>query len=229
MATGPRFRSRRLGTTKTTTRPSDPGRRAAARIGGFLAAAAVTSFVIGWYGGDGSLREWLLSAAGALELSGVLLVASPELAPVLLRAGEGLAAVRKRTRTLTRAAANRVLRMLARQPRPHVASGASASSLGGGIRARGIVGLGEGATDEEKIAYLLERDRKTQEQLRDHQEELNELPKRWRADIEAMGGTLRSEQNEKLDELRGEHLTERLGGVVLLVVGLALATWGNLA
>lgn len=204
------------------------GGRAAVTVAGFVALAAMTSFLVGWFLGNGTFRHWLFSCAGSLEFWGVLLVASPELAPVWRRVGEGLTTAWSGTKTLTRRTYNRVLLMLGRRPRPHVASGTSTVSLGGSIRARGIVGLGEGATDEEKIAYLLERDRKTQARLGDLEEELDKLPKRWRSDIEASAGTLRQEQERSLADLRDEHLTERLGGVVLLVVGLALATWGNL-
>jgi hypothetical protein len=80
----------------------------------------------------------------------------------------------------------------------------------------------------EKVAFLLRRDEETQERLADMHENLNDLPERWRADIEGTARTLRREQEQGLVELRDEHLTERLGGVVLLVVGLGMATWGNL-
>ena len=60
-----------------------PRSRAVVTILGFVVLAAVTSLLVGALGGDGSGREWLLSCAGALELWGVLLVASPELAHYL--------------------------------------------------------------------------------------------------------------------------------------------------
>jgi len=46
--------------------------------------------------------------------------------------------------------------------------------------------------------------------------------------METKAGTLRREQQKGLALLRDEHLAARLGGVVLLVLGLGLATWGNL-
>lgn len=204
------------------------GRRAAVRIVGFAAVAAVTSFLVGWLGGNGSLRHWLLACGGSLEFWGVLLVASPEIAPSLRRLAVALAAVRSQTKALAHRAANRARRMLGRPPRPIEMSGTSVASGGGRTRGRGTVGLREGASLKEKVEYLIEREQKTQERLADLREDLEALPERWRDDMEATAGTLRREQSEGLDALRDEHLTARVGGVVLLVSGLVLATWGNL-
>jgi len=49
------------------------------------------------------------------------------------------------------------------------------------------------------------------------------------ADIDAVSTVIRSEHAEALEELRERHLTVRLLGVGLLVTGIVLATWGNLA
>jgi hypothetical protein len=199
------------------------------RIVGFAAVAAVTSYLVGWLGGNGSFRHWLLACAGSLEFWGVLLVASPEISPFLRRLAVALAALRSQTKALAHRAANRARRMLGRPPRPIEMSGTSVMSGGGNMRGRGIVGLREGAPMEEKVEFLMRREEETQERLGDLQEGLDALPERWSDDIEATAGTLRREQREGLDELRDEHLTARVGGVVLLVVGLVLATWGNLA
>jgi hypothetical protein len=50
------------------------------------------------------------------------------------------------------------------------------------------------------------------------------MPNRWRADIDVAAVELRGEQIQGLNR----HLWERLLGVGLLVVGIALATAGNL-
>ena len=207
-----------------------PGRRAAVRTVGFAAvAAAATGFVVAWFGGDGTVSHWLLAYAGSLEFWGVLLVASPEIAPSRRRLAVALVALRSQTKALAHRAANRARRMLGRPPRPIEMSGTSVISGGGSMSVRGIVGLREGAPMEEKVEFLMGREEKTQHRLADLREQLDALPERWSDDIEATAGTLRREQREGLNELRDEHLTARLGGVVLLVAGLVLATWGNLA
>jgi hypothetical protein len=206
-----------------------PGTRAAATVVGFAVVAAATGFVVAWFGGDGSVSHWLLAYAGSLEFWGVLLVASPELAPYLRRLAAGFASLRSHTKVLAHRASARARRILGLRPRPIVMSGTSAVSGGGAMRGRGIVGLSEEASLEEKVDFLMRREEETQHRLADLQEEQDALPARWRDDIEAKAGTLRREQREGLDELRDEHLTARVGGVVLLVAGLFLATWGNLA
>jgi len=94
--------------------------------------------------------------------------------------------------------------------------------------ARVSVSVRQGATPDDKIEFLLRRDEETQSRLADLKEALNDLPRRWRADMEATAGTVRREQQEGLAKLRDQHLKARLGGVALLVIGLGLATWGNL-
>lgn len=54
------------------------------------------------------------------------------------------------------------------------------------------------------------------------------LPARWRADIEDASDVLRREQTQALRELSDRHLRQRLLGVVFLIVGIVLATAGNL-
>lgn len=207
-----------------------PGTRAAATVIGFAAvAAAVTSFLVGWFGGDGTPRDWLLACGGSLEFWGVLLVASPELAPSLRRLGAALVAARSHTKALARRAANKARRMLRLPPRPIEMSGTVNVSGELALSSRGIVGVPEEASMEEKVAFLIQREEVTQKRMAELQETLNGLPERWRDDIEVTAGKLRHEQREGLDELRDEHLAARLGGVVLLVAGLVLATWGNLA
>lgn len=205
-----------------------PGKRAAAKIGGSLAAAAATSVVVGWLADADSLRRWLLSVAGALELWGVLLVASPELAPILGWLHRAVTALPSRAKSLARRAADWVRAKLG-DPRDHIASGTATASGGGATRSSGYKDLPEEATPEEKIDFLMEQSKETQLRLNHLQQRANDLPERWQGDIEGTAGTLRQEQQQGLAGLRKEHLTARLGGVVLLLVGLALATWGNLA
>jgi hypothetical protein len=205
-----------------------PRRRAAVTIVGFVVVAAITSLLVGFLVGDRSVRDWFLSCAGALELWGVVLVAWPELAPLLQRLRTVVARLRDAATVLARRAINWV-RLKVGRPRPHTVSVSPGGiSAAGGVGARGVISVSPGATDAVKIEYLLRQDRKTQDRFSDVEEKLGELPERWQADIEAAAGTLRQEHKESLTELRREHLTQRLGGVAFLVIGLVLSTWGNL-
>ena len=206
-----------------------PGRRSAVRIVGLAAvAAAATGFAVAWFGGDGSVPHWLLAYAGSLEFWGVLLVASPELAPYLRRLVTKASAMRRRTQALARRATD-WLKTKIKGPSTRVVHIHAFDSAGASDSATAITSVDDARSMEEKIAFLLRRDKETQERLADFQEKLDELPERWRGDMRATAGTLRDEQRKGLDELRDEHLTARVGGVVLLVLGLVLATWGNLA
>jgi hypothetical protein len=53
-------------------------------------------------------------------------------------------------------------------------------------------------------------------------------PARWRADISEASETLRSEHTRALEQMRDRHLKARLLGVALLLIGIGLATAGNL-
>jgi hypothetical protein len=104
---------------------------------------------------------------------------------------------------------------------------------GGAIAAAGElsarVSVNPDATLDEKVDFLLRRDQDVQGHLEQHARQLRDLPKQWNADIAAASTELRTEHADALRELRESHLTARLLGVLLLVVGIALATWGNLA
>jgi hypothetical protein len=85
-----------------------------------------------------------------------------------------------------------------------------------------------GTSLEAKVDYLLKRDQEYQERLEGHDRALRDLPARWGADIREAAAELRQEHSEALDRLRERHLRARLLGIGLLVIGIALATWGNL-
>ena len=90
------------------------------------------------------------------------------------------------------------------------------------------IDFAEDAPLEEKVAYLLRRDKAVQAELEDVRRDIAGLPERWLADIAREATSLRAEHAEELAKLRDRHLRARLLGIVLLVVGITLATWGNL-
>ena len=177
----------------------------------------------------------MLVAAGGAEICGIVLVASPELEGPAARlwtrvvAGwrGGWARVRSGWRKLT----SRVARLVGKQrtPTPQYVQLHPADSVeaAGSLSLR--TALNAGATVDERIAFLLRRDQAVQAELERLDQTLAELPKRWTRDIENASGLLRTEYAESLRRLRDAHLRARLAGVGLLVFGIVLATWGNLA
>jgi hypothetical protein len=78
------------------------------------------------------------------------------------------------------------------------------------------------------VEYLLRRDEDVQDRLEEVHHSLESMPARWRADISEASETLRSEHTRALEQMRDRHLKARLLGVALLLIGIGLATAGNL-
>jgi hypothetical protein len=192
-----------------------------------LGLAVVVGALVGWYAGDHSLRDWTLSFGGSAELFGLLLVASPELVPILQRvASLGRRAWRQVLRLLRKVEA--AFRRLLRRPLPHVVSVGAGGARAGGFPPSGRASVGDEATLEEKVDYLLRRDQDVQDSLERLEGSLAALPGRWKTDVEQASQALRDEHARALAELRDRHMQARLLGVVLLAVGIVLATAGNL-
>jgi hypothetical protein len=192
-----------------------------------LVLAVVVGLLVGSYAGDHSLREWLLSFGGSAEAFGLLLVAAPELVPILQSIGSAVVGSWLRMKALLRKA-ERAVRRLLHRPSGQVVSAGGALATAAGMSARGRVGPKEGATLEEKVEYLLRRDEDVQDRLEEVHHSLESMPARWRADISEASETLRSEHTRALEQMRDRHLKARLLGVALLLIGIGLATAGNL-
>jgi hypothetical protein len=185
-------------------------------------------FLVGWFLGNHSRHDWLLSYAGICELFGVLLVAAPELVPILRGIGSAIATGWRHVCALLRSAIQVIRRRLG-GPRHQVVSVEAADSVAASGSVSAVVSVDPTATVEAQVAFLLRRDQAVQGQLNTMAETLERLPDRWRTDIHAATADLRAEQSEGLEQLRRQHLRVRLLGVGLLAVGVALGTAGNLA
>jgi hypothetical protein len=159
---------------------------------------------------------------------GLLLVAAPELVPILRALGSAVARGWRRVLALLQKA-ERAFRRLIRRPRPHVVSGTASMGIAAAGGARGRTSPPEDATLEQKIDYLLRRHQDLQDMIETMSGSLAALPSRWRADIAEESATLRNEHTQALAVMRARHLGARLLGVGLLLVGIVLATVGNLA
>jgi hypothetical protein len=195
--------------------------------------ALISGAIVGWSVGDHSKRDWLLSYAGSTELFGIVLLATPELVPLANSAASAMAAGFRRlwgaVRTLGRRIEHIGRRLLNRPRGPIVHTGAAVgrARVGGDLTVTRSVS--EGASLEEKVAFLLERDQEVQVWIRQRELEIGRLPLSWREDIERASTALRDEQAKAIQALRETHLRARLLGIALLVVGVFLNTWGNLA
>jgi hypothetical protein len=158
----------------------------------------------------------LLIVGALVELTGIVLVGSPDLFPQAQRFSEWL-------RLRGRRVYDRVRRLLGR-PVVHTVSAGSSVSTAMGLSARAIVSVAADASLEDKVAFLLRREQQTQERLADLAEGLT-------AQREGMARTLSEERASMeahvADSLSAAHtayLPLRLLGVALLAVGLGCVT-----
>lgn len=201
------------------------------RIVWSLIATGLLGSFIEWVGGNGSGKAWLYSVGGALELVGIVLVAFPELRPLLEEAN--LATWRHlhdavaKLRTLVRAVKRRLGIPTAVVVHLGAAAGASAAGKLGIVVTR--VTPPPDAAHAEKLAWVLNRVEMLLQQGDAHRKEFDEMPARWEAHVrEAIDG-IRADLNLAVSEVRDEALLERRLGIVLLVVGVIVSTCGNLA
>jgi hypothetical protein len=193
-----------------------------------LGLTVVVGVLIAWFATDHGLRGWLYSFGGSAEFFGLLLVAAPELVPILQSIGAAAAGGWRSLRALQRKAAARLLRLLGRPQHQRVVVGAGGVTAGGHLSGSGRVSHSPGATLEGKVDYLLRRDQQVQDALERLNLSLEAMPGRWQAAIAETSETLRGEHSRALEQLREHHLQPRLLGILLLAVGVGLATAGNL-
>jgi hypothetical protein len=188
---------------------------------GLPVLAVVVGALVGWLAGDHSCRHWILSFGGSFELFGLLLAAAPELVPILRAVGRRVASAWRKAADFVR----RVLRL----PRHHRLVVSDSVSVEGAGSLSASLSIAPGASLDEKVEFLLRRYNETEDRLDEIAKTLRQHPDDWQAAIDAATASLRTEQAEAIRALRGEHLRERLLGVAMLLLGLVLATWGNLA
>lgn len=167
----------------------------------------------------GATSIGLFVGGGVLELAGIILVGSPDLFPWARRLSAGL-------RRQGGALEARFLALIGRRRDVAVHAGvASAVALGGRVSL--LKAPGEAATLEEKVDFLVRRDKEAQ----DRENALGHKIEDLEAELDQRVSTLRDEMEEHVaDALRAAHeyhLPLRRLGVVLLIVGLGCATAGN--
>jgi hypothetical protein len=184
-------------------------------------------FVVNWLVVDllhnpveGSTRVWLVTLGATNELLGVLFVASPEIGRVL---PGFLAKVRKRVDVVVR-----VIRRYFEKPRDVVLK------VGGVAEASGTVGTptivqtpGLGASLDERVNYLMERDRENRTRFHVVERELVRLPEQWHSELEGLRTELEELQRELVRRVAEARIRLRLLGLAYVIVGIVLAWLGN--
>ena len=173
---------------------------------------------------------WLILVGGIAELVGVVFIASPELWPRFVSAAT-------RSREWAKAVAGwmstNARRLLHRRSEFKVdANGVNfhfeMPSAEVSVHRR----LSPDSSVGRIARFLLEEHDKQVDRFARIEAELESQPERWRQDIEKarseIGAKTREALERELKNVRDSHINWRISGVVILLVGIALVTAGNL-
>jgi hypothetical protein len=165
-----------------------------------------------------STRTWFVTFGAANELIGVLMIASPELLPILANAVGRFAGFLRRMGARLVERARRFLHL----PKVVRVGLADTLNIGGSIDTR--VTRKRPETLDEAVDMLLRHDA----ELHEHQKQLNRFPAQWQADIEEAQHQAEGFTREEVKRLADRRLALRLLGLGFVVLGLLLSTVGNL-
>jgi hypothetical protein len=168
------------------------------------------------------LKELLTGIGAGCEFTGILLVAAPELFP---RAGRAWADVRGGTRR----AWGWLLRLIRRRRRGVTVPVGPGGAVAGGGYVSGIASKEPLASLEEKVAFLLDQDRKTQERLNAMDEAARQAAEARRREIAAVQRELEAFVGDERQRERDVHIRVRLVGVCFLLAGVPVLAVANVA
>jgi hypothetical protein len=166
----------------------------------------------------GAVRAGLFIVGAAFELLGIVLIGSPDLVPL-----------QRRVTAAIRSGASRATWWLLRHfgRRRHVVGAGSGVIAVAGMSARGIVGIREDASLEEKVAFLLRREKITQNRISDLTEGLSSLREQLHERAGELQATMEEHVAAELDAVRREYRDARVAGIALLTLGLVCVTLAN--
>jgi len=179
-----------------------------------LGAAAVLNNLV-----EASTRGWLVTLGAVNELLGVVLVASPEIGRVV---PGFLAKVKRRWALVVR-----VVRGYFAKPQSlviHVPSAKATASMGTPTITQTP---GINATLEERVAYLMTREKESRTRLHLVERELQRLPEEWRRELHGLRTELEELQRELVRRVAEARIRLRLLGLAYVIVGIVLAWLGN--
>ncbi len=156
----------------------------------------------------------LLVVGVLLNLGGIVLVRWQDVAPS--KFGRAVS----RGREVYRRLINRLLRMLGRPPRGRVLKASATLSLKMASRISGVKSLGDGATLEEKVAYLLRGDREAQEADNALAGRIEDLERDTVKRFDDAWAEMERYHEEKATEALNLHRGHRIWSSILLVAGL---------
>jgi hypothetical protein len=167
------------------------------------------------------MKPSLYVLAAAFELLGIGLLAAPDLVPGAIRAAGWI-------RVKARAVENRVRRLLGLPRHVTVYAESATATLSASGQISTIVGT-SATTVEDRVAFLLRRDHDIQEAINDVRHRLEEIERASQRGLRDLGEELRGHVTDTVAAARADYRAARLWGVAVLVIGLGLGTWANLA
>jgi len=167
------------------------------------------------------VRPALYLVGAIVELLGIVLVASPDLVP-------GAVAFAGRLRAWARMIESRLRSFLHLPPRVRVASLDVTVTGKGRVGGSLVVGFNEKASLEEKVAWLLRRDRESQEAHNALAARVEAFEEETLRRLEQLRGELKEDIEARLSSRLADLRAARLWGVAALIIGLGLGTVANL-
>jgi len=167
------------------------------------------------------MKPALYVVGAVVELVGIVLVASPDLIP-------GAVSLAGRLRTWGRIAENKVRSALHLPPRIHVVSVSATVSGKATLSGSAVIGFDESAGIEEKVSYLLRRDRESQEAANALATRVEHLERETPQQLEKLRDDLHEHIETRLSSRLADLRAARLWGVAGLIIGLGLGTVANL-
>jgi hypothetical protein len=171
----------------------------------------------------GATRTALYVIGAVLELVGILLVAWPDLLPYGARSSRW---VRRRTRRTVDQ-----VRLVVGRPRAQVVhvAGIDSAQAFGSASVSAIVSVNEEASPDERVEYLLRREREAQERLNAHDDRLRSIEERVPKQLEELRAESEEHVAKELTSAEWQYRPLRFIGAVALAAGLALTTTAQLA
>jgi hypothetical protein len=165
------------------------------------------------------VRATLYIVGAIFELFGIVLVATPDLVPGVIR-------LARWTRVHWRLIENRFRRWLGLPLHTVVRSGSAVTTAGFGARVSGLVSTGA-ATIEAKVEYLLRREQEAQRAVNALSERVESLEAATSQRFGELRDELMTHVADELAAAQADYRTARIGGAITLALGLALTTAGN--
>jgi hypothetical protein len=159
-------------------------------------------------------------AGAAVELLGIALIASPDLVPGARRFSRWLA---PRWRSIE----NRIRRLLHLRPRSitHSVEVAGTIETAGSLSA--VTSVAADADLEQKVEFLLRRDREEQQEINTLSERFESLERESARRLDELREQMEEHVSSELSSALADYRPVRIVGAVAVAAGLGLATAGN--